>query len=62
MTRDWKSIAKGIASDIPEPELEKVVRVLQALEVQFVPLLTRLPHDAEPALIFPPFPAPEEMS
>jgi hypothetical protein len=62
MSRDWNLIAKGIAPEIPEPQLEKVVGVLQALETQFVPLLQRLPHDTEPAVIFPPFPAPEERS
>ena len=60
MSRDWKLIAKGIAPEIPEPELEKVFGVLQALETQFAPLRQSLPHDTEPALIFPPFPAPEE--
>ena len=62
MSRDWNLIAKGIAPEIPEPQLEKVVGVLQALETQFVPLLQRLPHDTEPAVIFPAFPAPEERS
>jgi len=60
MPRDWNLIAKGIAPEIPAPELEKVIGVLQALETQFVPLLRCLPHDTEPAVIFPPFPAPEE--
>jgi hypothetical protein len=62
MSRDWNLIAKGIVPEIPEPQLEKVVGVLQALETQFAPLLQRLPHDTEPALIFPSFPAPEEHS
>jgi hypothetical protein len=57
MPRDWKLIAKGIAPEIPQPELEKVVGVLQALETQFAPLRQSLPHETEPALIFP---APEE--
>jgi len=60
MPRDWKLIAKGIAPEIPQPELEKVVGVLQALETQFEPLRQSLPHETEPALIFPSFPAPEE--
>jgi len=60
MTRDWKLIAKGIAPEIPELELEKVVGVLQALETQFAPLRQSLPHETEPAVIFAPCPAPEE--
>ncbi|HEU0005980.1 MAG TPA: hypothetical protein VFS12_08315 [Terriglobia bacterium] len=60
MSRDWKLVAKGIAPEIPDPELEKVVDILRALETQFAPLLRSLPHDTEPALVFPPFPAPEE--
>jgi hypothetical protein len=61
MSRDWKRIAKGIAPEIPETDLEKVITVLQALETQFAPLLQRLPHDTEPALVFPASPAPEEL-
>ena len=60
MSRDWNLIAKGIAPEIPEPELEKVVSVLQALETQFAPLRQSLPHETEPALIFPSFHAPED--
>ena len=62
MSRDWNLIANGIAPEIPEPELEKVVNVLQALETQFVPLRQGLPHDTEPALVFPSFPSPEEQA
>jgi len=62
MPRDWKLIAKGIAPEILEQDLEKVVGVLQALETQFVPLHLRLEHDTEPAVIFPPSPASEEHS
>ena len=61
MSRDWNLIASGIAPEIPEQELEKVVSVLQALETQFAPLGQSLPHDAEPALVFPSFPSPEEI-
>jgi hypothetical protein len=60
MSRDWNLIAKGIAPEIPEPELEKVVSVLQALETQFAPLRQSLPHETEPALIFPSLHAPED--
>jgi hypothetical protein len=60
MSRDWNLIAKGIAPEIPEPELEKVVNVLQALESQFAPLRKKLPHETEPALIFPSFHSPED--
>jgi hypothetical protein len=60
MSRDWNLIAKGIAPDIPQPELENVVGVLRALESQFAPLRKNLPHETEPALIFPSFHAPED--
>jgi hypothetical protein len=62
MSRDWNLIANGIAPDIPKPELEKVVNVLQALETQFAALRQSLPHDTEPALILPSFPSPEELA
>jgi hypothetical protein len=62
MSRDWNLIANGIAPDIPKPELEKVVNVLQALEAQFAPLRQSLPHETEPALILPSFPSPEELA
>jgi hypothetical protein len=54
MARDWKLIAEGIAPEVPEPERERAVAVLQALEEQFAPLLQRLPHLTEPATIFIP--------
>jgi hypothetical protein len=60
MSRDWNLIAKGIAPDIPQPELENVIGVLKALEEQFTPLRQTLPHETEPSLIFPSFHAPEE--
>lgn len=61
MSRDWNRIASGIAPEIPAPELEKVVNILQALETQFAPLRESLPHDTEPALILPSLP-PEELA
>ena len=60
MSRDWNLIASGIAPEIPELELEKVVNVLQALETQFAPLRHSFPHDTEPALVFPFISSPEE--
>jgi len=62
MSRDWNRIASGIAPEIPAPELEKIVNVLQTLEMQFAPLRQSLPHDTEPAVIFPPFPSAEELA
>ena len=62
MPRDSKLIAKGIAPEIPGPELEKVAGVLEALETQVEPLFRHLPHETEPALIFPSVPASEEYS
>ncbi|MCI0418309.1 MAG: hypothetical protein L0387_35880 [Acidobacteria bacterium] len=55
MPRDWKLIAKGLAPEIPEPELEKVRANLQGLEGEFASLIQTLPHDIEPAIILPSF-------
>ena len=60
MSRDWNLIASGIAPEIPEPQVEKVVDVLQALEKQFAPLRQSLPHETEPALVFAALSSPEE--
>lgn len=54
MARNWKLIAQGIAPELPEPERDRAVAVLQALEEQLAPLLQRLPHVTEPATIFVP--------
>lgn len=63
MPRNWKLIAQGIAPEIPEPERDRAVAVLRALEVQFASLLQRLPHDTEPAIIFiPASQGPEELA
>jgi len=62
MSRDWNRIASGIVPEIPAPELEKVVNVLQALEAQFAPLRESLPHDIEPAVIFPTYASAEELA
>jgi hypothetical protein len=62
MSRDWNRIASGIAPEIPKPELERVVNVLQALETQFAPLRENLAHDTEPAVILPSLPSPEELA
>jgi hypothetical protein len=63
MSRNWKLIAQGIAPEIPEPELDRAVAVLRALENQYSPLLERLPHDTEPAVIFlPKSHGPEELA
>ena len=62
MSRDWNLIASGIGPEIPAPELEKVVNVLQSLETQFAPLRQNLPHDTEPAVIFPSSPSSEELA
>jgi hypothetical protein len=53
MTRDWKLVAKGLNLQIPEPDLEKIQATLQGLEVQFASLIKALPHETEPATIFP---------
>jgi hypothetical protein len=52
MNRDWKSIARGLALDIPESEIEKIEAPLQDLTNHFNSILDTLPHETEPAVIF----------
>ena len=55
--RDWKLIAQGLGLDIPDGELEIMRPTLDRLEEKFRPLAAAIPHDMEPAVVFPP---PEE--
>ena len=51
--KDWKKIAAGLAPEIPEADLARVVPLLDALEGVFRPLVQRFPHETEPAYIVP---------
>ena len=44
---DWKLIAVALDPPIPQPDLEKIVPVLDALERAFRPLVATLPHGAD---------------
>jgi len=48
---DWKAIAHARALNIPDEAVEAMAPALDALEAAFRPLVARLPHDVEPAVI-----------
>ncbi|MDP2997610.1 MAG: hypothetical protein Q8N47_08980 [Bryobacterales bacterium] len=52
MTRDWKTLARALALDIPDPDLDKITPALDALETSFRPLAANVPHLVEPAVVF----------
>ena len=52
MTRDWKAVARALAPDIPEAEVERIAPALDALETAFRPLAAEIPHETEPAGLF----------
>jgi hypothetical protein len=52
MTRDWHALARALALDIPEPDLDRIKPALDALETAFRPLAASVPHEVEPAVVF----------
>lgn len=50
--RDWQTLARVLAADVPAEQIEKVTPSLDALEVAFRPLLERLTDTVEPAICF----------
>jgi len=48
--KQWKQIAEASGLDIPH--LERITPSLDALEAAFRPLVKKIPHDVEPAVIF----------
>lgn len=52
MTRDWHALARALALDIPEPDLDRIKPALDALEAAFRPLAGNVPHEVEPAVVF----------
>jgi len=49
MPNDWKSLAAGLAPDIPAQDLDRVLKPLESLEQQFRPLVARMPLETEPS-------------
>jgi hypothetical protein len=49
---NWKLLAEAHQIGIPEPELERIVPTLEALDQAFRNVLSALPPDADSALIF----------
>ncbi len=58
--RDWKKIAEAESFEIPPADMERIVPVLDGLEAAFRPLVTGIPHEVEPAVIFRAAPEAEE--
>jgi len=50
--KDWPSIAKFVAPDIPAKEASKTTQPLNSLEEVFRPLAKSLTPEMEPAAIF----------
>ncbi len=51
--KNWKGFAGLLGLDIPAPDLERILPALDALETSFRPIAGTIPHETEPALIFP---------
>jgi len=58
MAKDWSAIAAGYGLSIPDADRLKAS--LDSLEAAFRPLVSRIPHDVEPAVIFRAAPEPGE--
>jgi len=52
---DFKAVARARGLDIPEADLERIARTLEALEAAFRPLVADLPPSLEPATGLCPF-------
>jgi len=52
MSKDWKKIAKASGLAIPDAQLERIAKPLEALEKEFRPLVQVLPPETEPAPSF----------
>jgi hypothetical protein len=50
--KDWKAIATACKLGIPEPDVDRIVPSLDALESIFRPLAKSIPYDVEPAIVF----------
>jgi len=50
--KNWKKIAEGADLRIPDTDLDRIARSLDALEATFRPLTKAIPDDIEPAVTF----------
>jgi len=48
--KNWKQMAEAAGLDIPD--MDRITPALDGLEAAFRPLVKKIPHDVEPALIF----------
>jgi len=48
--KNWKLMAEAAGLDIPD--MDRIIPALDGLEAAFRPLVKKIPHDVEPALIF----------
>lgn len=49
--KDWRRLAEALNLGIPEADLERLERPLEALEASFRPLVASLPLETEPAYL-----------
>jgi len=47
--RDYSKLAAALAPDIPQAELDGVIKPLESLEASFRPLVAQLADETEPA-------------
>ena len=47
--RDYRKLAAALAPDIPQAELDGVIKPLESLEASFRPLVAQLADETEPA-------------
>ncbi|MCC7175851.1 MAG: hypothetical protein IT159_11705 [Bryobacterales bacterium] len=52
--RKWNLIARGLAPEIPDAEVDKIVPALDGLEALLRPQVEAMPYEAEPAVVFEP--------
>jgi hypothetical protein len=50
--KNWKLLATDLRLSIPDEDLERIIPAMDALEAAFRPLVTDIPHETEPAVIF----------
>lgn len=49
--KDWRRLAEALDLGIPEADLERLEKPLDALEASFRPLVASLPLETEPAYL-----------
>lgn len=48
---DWQALAKARELDIPADAIDRIAPSLDQLYAAFTPLLAKLPHSTEPAIV-----------